>query len=190
MNTPAHIIFNGLALGRGRWRLHWFAITAGALMPDLPMVGFYLYQRGFLTHPEHLIWSEKYFAPHWQTFFDAFNSLPIIAIGALAAWRARSRPWLAFFFSMGLHCLTDLPLHREDAHAHFFPLSSWRFSSPVSYWDPRHHGPLFLLAEGLLVAGGALALTRSSRSRPWRMVGAVTLALYLALGAFALSVWS
>ncbi len=52
MNTPAHVVLNALVLGRGTGREHWAPITAGALVPDLPMFGFYLYQRAVLDAPE------------------------------------------------------------------------------------------------------------------------------------------
>ena len=90
---------------------------------------------------------------------------------------------------MALHCLGDLPLHNEDAHAHFFPFSTWHFRSPVSYWDPRHFGLVTASAEALFVAGGALVLLRQGGSRPWRVVGSITLGLYLVIGVVALSVW-
>ena len=44
MNTPAHLVASALVLGRGRWQPHWLAITSGALMPDLPMIVFFVYE--------------------------------------------------------------------------------------------------------------------------------------------------
>ena len=152
------------------------------------MFAFYLVQRGILGTSDREIWSAVYFEPQWQAFFDAFNSFPLIGLGALVAWRLRASGCLLFFASMALHCLADLPVHREDAHAHFFPFSSWRFESPVSYWDPAHHGLLFAAAEMLLVVAGTIALSRYS-ARPWRFVGAACL-LFEALPAlFALFLW-
>ena len=55
MNTPTHVVLNALMLGHGRWRPHWLAITGGALIPDLPMVVFYLYERIVLGTPERVI---------------------------------------------------------------------------------------------------------------------------------------
>jgi len=52
-----------------------------------------------------------------------------------------------------------LPVHHDDGHRHFFPLSDWRFESPVSYWDPAHYGHIFLWIELLLVAAGTVWLT-------------------------------
>ena len=42
--------------------------------------------------------------------------------------------------------------HRDDSHRHPYPLSDWRFISPLSYWDPVHHGQWLGLAEASLVA--------------------------------------
>lgn len=188
MNTPAHVALNALLLGRGRFRPHWFAVTAGALLPDLPMVGFYLVERFGRGTPERVIWGQLYFDPSWQSVFDAFNSLPLIALAALFAWRAGSTVALAFLASMALHCLADLPLHREDAHAHFWPLTSWRYLSPVSYWDPRHGGLFFLGAELALVIATPFVLRR--RSRAWARVGWVTLGVSAAFVAFAALTWA
>lgn len=189
MNTPAHVILNAMVLARGRWERCWLPITAGALVPDLPMVGFYFYQRVLLGRSEGWIWSEAYFAPQWQGFFDLFNSLPLIAAATLVAWRVGSGAWLAFFASMALHCLADLPLHNEDAHGHFFPFSSWRFRSPVSYWDPRYHGLAFAAVEMLLVVLGTGWLMARSSSWAWRVVGGLTLISYIALGGFVWLHW-
>jgi len=188
LNTPAHVALNALVLGRGRFAPHWLAITAGALVPDLPMVGFYAYQRLGLGTPEHVIWGQLYFDPSWQAFFDAFNSLPLIALAAFFAWRAGSSAALAFLASMALHCLADLPLHREDAHAHFWPLTSWRFRGPISYWDPRHGGFVFLGFELALIVAAPFVLRR--RSRAWGWVGGVTVAASLLFASFAVITWA
>lgn len=51
-----------------------------------------------------------------------------------------AKAWTILFASMLLHMLADLPLHHDDGHRHFWPISNWRFESPVSYWDPNHYG--------------------------------------------------
>ena len=51
-----------------------------------------------------------------------------------------------------LHLTFDLPFHHDDDHPHFWPFSDWRFTSPLSYWDPAHDGRVIALAEvGLAV---------------------------------------
>jgi len=112
----------------------------------------------------------------------------LIALAAFFAWRAGATQALAFLASMALHCLVDLPLHREDAHAHFWPLTSWRFLSPISYWDPRHGGSFFLAFELALLLAAPFVLRR--RSRAWGRVGGVTLAASVLFGVFAAVSWS
>ena len=187
MNTPAHIVVNAFLLGRGRFRRFVWPIALGALLPDLPMFGFYLYQRGWLRLPERLIWSQAYFLPPWQTLFDAFHSLPLIALAACCAWRAKRPAWVACLASMALHAIADLLLHHEDAHRHLWPLSDWRFRSPVSYWDPRHHGQLFMALQLAAMLASSVALWRRGGASRW--IGGGTLALGAAFGAFALIQW-
>jgi len=189
MNTPTHVVISALALGHGRWRSRCGAITGGALIPDLPMVVFYLTERIVLGTPNRVIWSTRYFDPAWQGFINIFNSLPLIGLGAYIAWRARASAWLAFLASMAVHSLTDLLVHREDAHAHFFPLSSWRFVSPVSYWDPRYYGGLVGAFELLLIIGGAVVMLTCYSHRSWRVIAGVLLLLSLLPAVYALSVW-
>ena len=80
---------------------------------------------------------------------------------------------------MATHCLTDLHGHREDAHGHVFPLTSWRFESPVSYWDPEYYGLIMTGAEVVVVVLGSVVMVRSYQPRAWRVIGGVLLAIYL-----------
>ena len=188
MNTPSHWVLSAVVLGRGPWADAWRPIMAGAVAPDLPMLAFYAYQRLGVNAPDRLIWSQTYFEADWQAFFDAFNSFPLIALMALVAWYAGSRAGLAFCASMALHCLFDLPLHREDAHGHFFPLSSWRFMSPVSYWDVRHYGAYAAAAELALTGAGCVVLLRR-RERAWRVIGMASLGVLGAFACIAVVLW-
>ncbi len=187
MHLPAHMILNALVLGRGRWRTAWIAVTGGAIFPDVPMLIFYGHQRVFLGHSEYTIWSSDYFQQQWQFVFDLAHSIPLIAVAAFIAWRARASLWLVFVLSMFLHVLGDFALHHDDAHAHFLPLSNWRFMSPVSYWDPQYYGRYFAAAEIALVFFGALVLTR--RSLEWRVLGLTALGLYAGLIVLMWTVW-
>jgi membrane-bound metal-dependent hydrolase YbcI (DUF457 family) len=160
LNTPAHLIVNValLAGGTRRRQLRW--VASGALLPDLGMFSFFAYEFWVSQTPMRVIWDERYFDPAWQAFFDLFNSLPLLALGFLAAWCLRRAGWALLFASAACHALLDLPVHREDGHRHFWPVSDWRFMSPVSYWDPEHGGALGSLLELLAVAGASLVLWR------------------------------
>lgn len=175
-------------LGRSREH-HTTPIVLGALVPDAPMFVFYIVEK--LRHtPERVIWSTSYFEPHWQDFFDVPNSLPLIAVGlAVALWRKR-RGAVLFFASMGLHVLADLPLHHADAHRHLLPLSSWRFESPVSYWNPAYYGMIAAPLEALLALTCCALLARRHPSRRARIAIAGLSAVYLATIGFVVWAWA
>jgi hypothetical protein len=179
VNTPAHILAGAALFGRGS-RGAMTAAVAGSLLPDLPMFGFYLWQKLVLSTPDRTIWSETYFDPGWQAFFDLFNSVPIAALGLGLAWFMRRPVAKAFFAAVLLHCALDLPLHYDDGHRHFFPLLSWRFESPVSYWDPRRLGHIGAGIELASVIASAAALSWHTEHRAWRIAFAVLSALYAA----------
>merc|ERR1712157_488664 len=49
------------------------------------------------------------------------------------------------------HALCDIPVHHDDGPLVFWPLNrTYRFVSPVSYWDPNYHGTPFSIVEHLL----------------------------------------
>ncbi len=183
MNTPTHALLNLALLGGRGGRARFAPVLAGAVLPDLPMLGFWLWQTLALGRAQSLIWTRVYFEAPWQTLFDVFNAIPVYAALALvAAWRRwRAGLWLAA--SALLHIICDLPLHREDAHAHFWPLSGWHFVSPVSYWDRAHYGFAFSVLELVLLAGSAWWIARRRRG-PWtrRALAATVLGCAVAWG--------
>lgn len=177
MNTPAHIAASLLVWRNEPTWLGMAAVTFGATLPDLPMFGFYVYQK-IVGSTEIEIWSQLYFEERWQLFFDVFNSIPL-AILCMVVFAARRRPFLGLIaVSALLHMLCDLPVHHDDAHRHFVPLSNWRFQSPLSYWDPKHHGIYFAVFEFCfaLAVSGFLAVW--GKHRPMRVAGRVNLGLY------------
>ena len=177
MNTPAHVVLNLAVLAGGERKPQSWAVAAGALVCDAPMFLFYLWQRAVERASEAVIWNEAYFRAGWQDFFDIFNSIPVAAVSGLAAWRL-GRPGFALFFaSMLLHQVLDLPIHRDDAHRHFLPLTDWRFSSPVSYWDPAYHGALMAGVELALVVAASAVLWRRTERLGWRIALALLCSL-------------
>jgi len=189
MNTPAHAVANLLILGRKNKPQQSLPIVIGAILPDLPMLGFYLYEKLLMGAPEELIWSTLYFTPRWQHFFDIFNSLPLMLIGLLIVRRFGPDCLRPLLLSMALHVFGDLPLHHDDAHAHFFPLSNWHFESPVSYWDPNYYGNLFAPLEALMVISGTVVLFRRYPSLLARALIAFVGASYLIYWVFVFWMW-
>lgn len=153
------------------------AVTFGAALPDLPMFGFYIYQKA-VGSSEREIWSRLYFEDHWQFFFDIFNSIPF-ALLAMAFFVRVNLPilWLVAASAL-LHLLCDLPVHHDDAHRHFLPLTNWRFHSPISYWDPKFYGRQFAALELLFAIGTSIYLVIRGEHLSMRIAGGMNLALY------------
>lgn len=189
MNTPAHIVLNMICLGRQDTTGILAPVIIGAILPDAPMFVFYFVERVIKGTPESSIWRDAYYQTGWQNFIDCFNSIPLIMGGAIIALWLSSKMGLVLLASMALHVLGDLPLHHYDAHRHFFPLSNWRFHSPISYWDPAFHGDLVTRLEILMVIVSCVVLLLMYQSVPARFtVGAVGMS-YVAFFIYAFMVW-
>ena len=208
MTTPAHAALSLIVLGRSERNA--LPVALGAVAPDAPMLVFYLWERLVRGVSEGRIWSERYFDPGWQVVFDIPSSIPLLALalcillvlvgrrstGRFPAAGVAATPRPAkltaatlFVASMILHALGALPLHREDAHRHFFPFSDWRFISPVSYWDPDHYGGYAAVGEVVLVLAVSVFLFRTYRGRGRWIVAGVAGVYALFIG-FAVLMWS
>jgi len=172
MNTQAHLLFNYVLLKKKEAPQYTWAILGGGLLPDLPMFLFYFYERLLMGETEGRIWSELYFTDFWQTFIDCFNSVPLMLLLLGVGVLLKSTALRLAALSMLLHVLGDLPLHREDAHRHFFPLSDYKFVSPVSYWDPDYGGLIIGTGEFVLFLGVSIWCWRQTTSL-WARSGLV-----------------
>jgi hypothetical protein len=157
----------GAALfGQKSSRTTWAAI-AGGLIPDIPMYAIV----GALKWsgvPDFLIFAGAYFHPRFQIVNGIAHSLIAWPLLAILGWRLSqhaNRQWPALLFaaaaSATLHAVTDLFTHREDAHMHFWPVSTWKFMSPVSYWNPMYHAQAFHFGEAALAILSALYMMRT-----------------------------
>ncbi|MEO0540952.1 MAG: hypothetical protein AAFZ80_08810 [Cyanobacteria bacterium P01_A01_bin.105] len=171
MNTPTHAIVNLALLGR-KSRPDWNSpIIWGGMIPDLAMFVFFGWATLGTDMTGEQIWGEAYYDPLWQTFFDLWNSIPLALIGVglglwlRRRWRSTGTAVALCCASVVLHCLVDLPIHAEDAHRHFWPLSNYRFESPVSYWDPAKGGNIFAPFELALALALSVYLFSWLRSR-------------------------
>lgn len=189
MNTPAHTIINLALLGRKKTPATQLAIIAGSLMPDAPMFWFYFVEKVVRGTPESEIWGEAYFRESWQSFIDVFNSAPLVGVMfVIALWR-RATLTTAFFASMLLHIALDFPVHHDDGHRHFFPLSDWRFQSPLSYWDSAHYGHIVGAIEVIVVLVCCAVVYRSGQHLVARASSIIIAIIYLAFLTFAMHVW-
>lgn len=103
MNTPAHAVVNLALLGRGDHPETALPIVVGSILPDVPIVVFYAWAKLVRGVPEKVIWTRAYFDPDWQAGIDLFNSLPVILLALLLAWRLGAPRWTALFAGMALH---------------------------------------------------------------------------------------
>lgn len=183
MNTPTHLLVSASLFARpdARWRNG--ATLLGALVPD---VAIYVLWGGARAagYSEAAVWSVLYPGALWQTIVTIGNSAPLYATMGVVGAMLR-RPLVGLFALAALsHLALDLPFHAADAHAHFWPLTDWRFQSPLSYWNPNHHGDIVRLVEIALALGLVAVLWRRFHSRPGRACLCAALALYVAVPVY------
>ncbi|HBB33741.1 MAG TPA: hypothetical protein DDZ80_01205 [Cyanobacteria bacterium UBA8803] len=155
MNTPSHAILN-LALLSQQQSIPALTITIGAILPDAPIFLLYFWAKLVHRQTERQIWSETYELPFWQNLVATFHSIPLALLGVATAHFFGWEPLQILSLSMVLHSLLDFPVHNHDAHRHFFPLSNYRFISPLSYWDTKHHARVVSMVEKLLVLAASI----------------------------------
>jgi len=143
MITPSHMIYSW-ALAKATDpqpnKLRTLAFVAGGLIPDLPTYTFFFVHTFLLGTSQQLMWDTLYFDSAWSPFITLSHSLllwPLLLLGA-----ALTKQRLLKFFAMSglLHVTLDFFVHHDDAYRHFWPLSDWKFMSPISYWDPAYFG--------------------------------------------------
>lgn len=188
MNTLAHIVVASAALTRPASPKRNLAVLAGAFLPDLSMFVFFAWSRVQGWSGEET-WNVQYWNEPWQTLGSISNSAVLFGLLlGLALWRH----WhmVASLSAAALiHIAFDLPLHADDAHRHFWPLTDWRFVSPVSYWDPDHHGFLGGAIETGVTLIALVLLWRRFSSPRWRAV-MIGLAVLQGLAFAASIVWA
>lgn len=136
------------------------AALLGALIPDISLFVMWGVAKS-QGIAEAVIWQDWYYSELWQRAGAITNSIPVYLIIAIVSWLLLSQrrfSWISHWlliFSLAalLHVFSDFPLHHDDGHPHFWPFSQWIYRSPVSYWDPAHHGQIWSIIElGIAVA--------------------------------------
>lgn len=201
MLTNTHILVGTALFARKKFsRWQNLAVVFGGLLPDLSVFVMVLVSRlpGFQgdnlwRRPDGLYWQEP-----WQALSMISNSAPLYAamliLGFVLA-KQNSGRWQSFWVGFSLlgaaclaHVLLDFPVHADDAHIHFWPLTEARFHSPISYWDPRYFGHIVGALEA--VAGLFIALILWRRFPTlWPRIGTVFLALPFVL-SLAFSIYA
>jgi hypothetical protein len=168
----AHAFWAWFPFRRKLW-VKW--LTLGAVFPDLPYCVFFglsAFERGPRAIGDMQIWESL-----WRSWpvcalhsFVPWAVVSLIFLSALFwAWvtvqpqtRVFSRVTPSASFSVGLgaflagwgsHIVVDMLTHRSDGYPIFWPISAYRFPTPVSYWEPAYHGRMFaLVCDGAMAA--------------------------------------
>jgi hypothetical protein len=151
MNTPTHLILAAAIFAKPGQRKVTTAALLGGFIPDFSLYFMFFWHRFVLNTSTNEIFDVLYFSDYWQKVFAIDNSF--IVWGMLlgfAKWH-KSKWMIALTGAAFIHLMCDFPLHVDDARAHFWPFTMWKFESPVSYWDRNHHGSIFSVFEILLV---------------------------------------
>lgn len=161
MNTPAHLIVGVAAFGRANKTAVTFAALIGGFLPDASlyiMAGVSLFWLGL---PDQYVFGTLYFSDAWQQVFAVDNSFVLWGIGlGIAVW-TRSAWAIALTGAALLHLALDFPFHTDDARMHFWPITDWKFHSPISYWHSDHGAGWFGPMEMALVLGLTIYIFRT-----------------------------
>jgi hypothetical protein len=188
MITPSHLIY-GWALAKytekagleTSHRTTWFLV--GSILPDMAVFVFFVVNGLILRYGHEQLWDDMYFNSAWSIAFTLSHSLllwpALLAVGHWRQWAALSAVAIAAL----LHIIVDFCVHTADAYMHFWPLTDWRFISPVSYWNRAEYGLYVGLFDTVLVMGLLTFLyTRYLRQRYVQLILGILLALYLCRG--------
>lgn len=186
MNTPAHLIIGAAAFGKPDNRSVTWAALAGAFAPDLSLYLMAAVARFYFDISWNAIFRDLYYSDAWQQVFAIDNSFVLWGIGCAIAVRYRVSWAIAFTGAALLHLALDFPLHNHDARMHFWPLTDWKFISPISYWQGSRGGDVVGAVEiglsavllvylfrqfkdrGLRITFGFLAAAEAATTQIWR----------------------
>lgn len=185
MLTSTHILIGAAVSSKPDFKPWQLVLAwAGGFMPDASIFLMVAYSRlvngagvDLWTIPTGLYWQEP-----WQTYSAVSNSFPLWGLVLLSGFLLYkySKPFkmaglgmMIFFTGYFLHISVDFITHADDAHVQFWPFSTWRFHSPISYYQPQYYGRIvgvFEAVMGLSIVGYLII-----RFRQWsvRIIAAV-----------------
>jgi hypothetical protein len=166
----AHAFWAWYPFRRRRWV---WPLVAGAILPDLPYCAFFAaaaVEQGPRAVIDLTLWRSIWGHP-LVVALHSFVPWGVAMLLLLSTRGGRRSPGaFAFVAGWGAHVVIDMLTHRSDGYPIFWPLSDYRFPTPVSYWEPAYHGRAFSLAcDGailvLLIRLAAQQVRRRGSSR-------------------------
>ena len=146
-------------------RRHTIAFLIGSVLPDIPFTLLTLIYSAIyplygtipdgVSTMEYLHFELFFTDPIWIISHNFFHSL-IIGSGLLSlGYVKRDTRWgfALLWLAIGvlLHTVIDIFTHHSDGPLFLFPLNwTYRFASPVSYWETAYSGNQFRIFEYLL----------------------------------------
>lgn len=209
MNSQTHLLVAATLFCRPNAPKINTAALLGAFVPDAAIYGLWIWSK-VNGVPERTVWNVLYWQQPWQTYTASGNSVFLYLIllmlgltvfkpaqavesGLTPAGATRTdrpariaafSPMAIFALAALTHLAGDFPVHVDDAHAHFWPFSDWRFTSPISYWNPDHYGGYFSAFEALLGIVLAIILFRRFHAPLVRILCILAIVLYVAVPAY------
>ena len=155
MNTTTHALvaiagFQRKAVSKSAW-----AALVGSILPDA-FIAVFLAVTVSQNLPFQQIWDVEYFREPWVTTGAIFNSFPLwLGLLVFGLFLNRNSSKVGKLITVGAlsglsHLVLDFFTHADDAHQHFWPISTWRFESPFSYWDVEHNATFVMPVEGAI----------------------------------------
>jgi hypothetical protein len=129
-------------------------LVAGAILPDLPYVVFFVaaaIEHGPRAFADPALWRSVWAHP-LVVGLHSFLPWAVTMLLLISTHAGRSPGVVAFIAGWGSHIVIDMFTHRSDGYPIFWPLSDYRFPTPVSYWEPAYHSRAFaLVCDGAIV---------------------------------------
>lgn len=152
MITPSHIIYNW-ALGAKLKldRTGQTGLILGGFLPDVQTYLFFFVHTFILGSAQRDMWDTLYFDSGWTPFITLSHSFLLWPFLLLIGHWLQVK--LLYWVAAGsiFHVAIDFLVHNDDAYRHFWPLTDWKFMSPISYWDPAHYGTLVGAADSIII---------------------------------------
>jgi membrane-bound metal-dependent hydrolase YbcI (DUF457 family) len=163
VETYSHAFFTGV-LARYGFKASPAATTAsmvGAVLPDLPaLVATAYYWNSRNSMPRKELVDAIYLTGPFGRAGVLLHSAVLVGLLLGLYWlvglweRDRCKILLWFLIGWAGHTMVDFLTHSDDARPLFWPISDWKWASPISYYDPLHYGREFFFVEH-----GAILLT-------------------------------